>query len=426
MGDIYRFAVKLAKSRWLVIVAAIWIQCSGGVNYSFGIYSQTVKDTFNYDQTHLDTLATWKDLGANIGVVSGLVFDWFSPRGVLAIGTLQSGLAYLAMWLSVTGRIAAPEFWQMCLYMFFASNAQTFFNTACVVTCVQIFSRNRGLVIGLMKGFLGLSGAIMTQLYHAVYGNQPTSFLLMAAWLPSATTLLLMATIRPVRGRGERDDNRNLFILSLIALCLALFLMGVIILESMISIGHSGYVAVLLVICGMLLLPMGVVVKSELQETGSTPLPSLRQPLVANSGIDASCLSTSDAVATSSNVEGERCCKSEQIPRVLNCDTKEIEILPEEQGHLLDMQPAWKRPSRGEDHTIPQAVGQIDFWLLFLAMACGMGGGLSTIDNTGQIGASLGYAPEAVGTFVSLFSIWNFLGRLGFGALSECVYKNTT
>ncbi|CAM6104691.1 unnamed protein product [Calypogeia fissa] len=133
---------RLAKSRWLVIVAAIWIQCSGGVNYSFGIYSQTVKDTFNYDQTHLDTLATWKDLGANIGVVSGLVFEWFSPRGVLAIGTVQSGLAYLAMWLSVTGRIAAPEFWQMCLYMFFASNAQTFFNTACVVTCVQIFSQN--------------------------------------------------------------------------------------------------------------------------------------------------------------------------------------------------------------------------------------------------------------------------------------------
>ncbi|CAM6114109.1 unnamed protein product [Calypogeia fissa] len=164
MGERYTFAARLVQSRWLVIAAAILIQCSAGVTYSFGIYSQTIKDTFNYDQEQLDTLASWKDLGANIGVVSGLVFDWFSPQGVLAIGTVQSGLAYLAMYLSVAGIYAVSQFWQMCLYMFFAANAQTFFSTACVVTCVQNFPRNRGVVIGLMKGFLGLSGAVMTQL----------------------------------------------------------------------------------------------------------------------------------------------------------------------------------------------------------------------------------------------------------------------
>ncbi|CAM6115165.1 unnamed protein product [Calypogeia fissa] len=416
MGEWYTFAARLVQSRWLVIAAAILIQCSAGVTYSFGIYSQTIKDTFNYDQEQLDTLASWKDLGANTGVVSGLVFDRFSAQGVLAIGIVLSGLAYLAMYLSVAGIFAVPQFSQMCLYMFFAQT-QTFFSTACVVTCVQNFPRNRGVVIGLMKGFLGLSGAVLTQVYHGVYGNEPTSFLLMAAWLPSVTTLLLMVIIRPVPTRGEKEESRNLFILSLIALCLALFLMGVIFLEGMINIGHYGYVAVLAVISVMLLLPMGVAVVSERESfVASTSPPTLKEPLVINSGTDRSCLSSSEAVA-SSDGEGERCCQSEQTSALNN--PEDVVIVPPEKGHLLDVQPARKGPSRGEEHTIPEAMGQVDFWLLFLAMACGMGGGLTAIDNTGQIGASLGYTPEAVGTFISLFSIWNFSGRLGFGALSE-------
>ncbi|CAM6108475.1 unnamed protein product [Calypogeia fissa] len=394
MGEAYRFLVRVARSRYLVIAAAIWIECCSGITFGFSIYSQTIKDTFQYDQKHLDTLASWKVLGENLGVMSGLVFDWFSPQAALSIGIVQSVLAYLAMWLSVTGQIAVPDFWQMCLYIFFAANGQTFFSTACVTSCVQNFPRNRGVVIGVTKGFVGLSGALATQLYYGVYGNDPASFLLMASWLPSATVLILMVTIRTVPAQGKLDERkdllderRNLLLVSLISLCLALFLMVVILLERMMNIGHTGYVAVLVIIFVMLLLPFGVAVKSELKEPqASTSSPTLREPLMINNQIDSN---------------------------------------PENGHEILDtVQQARKWPSRGEDHTIPEALGQVDFWLLFFAMVCGMGAAMVAIDNTGQIGASLGYSTEAVGTLVSLFCIWNFLGRLGFGGLSEwCLHK---
>jgi hypothetical protein len=61
----------------------------------------------------------------------------------------------------------------------------------------------------------------------------------------------------------------------------------------------------------------------------------------------------------------------------------------------------------------------LDFWLLFFTSACGMGSGLTTINNMSQIGSSLGYSSQEITTFVSLWSLWNFGGRLGGGYVSE-------
>lgn len=55
-------------------VASIWIQCSNGATYAFGIYSPILKSTQAYDQSTLDTVSVFKDIGANAGVLSGLLY----------------------------------------------------------------------------------------------------------------------------------------------------------------------------------------------------------------------------------------------------------------------------------------------------------------------------------------------------------------
>lgn len=68
---------------------------------------------------------------------------------------------------------------------------------------------------------------------------------------------------------------------------------------------------------------------------------------------------------------------------------------------------------------VMEAIPTVNFWLLFLAMICGMGSGLATINNMSQLGQSLDYTETEIKTFVSLWSIWNFLGRFGAGYTSD-------
>lgn len=68
-----------------------------------------------------------------------------------------------------------------------------------------------------------------------------------------------------------------------------------------------------------------------------------------------------------------------------------------------------------------QAMSTVNFWLLFLAMICAMGSGLATINNISQIGESLNYSKVKINAMVSLWSIWNFLGRFGGGFVSDLI-----
>ncbi|KAK9190114.1 hypothetical protein WN943_018715 [Citrus x changshan-huyou] len=64
----------------------------------------------------------------------------------------------------------------------------------------------------------------------------------------------------------------------------------------------------------------------------------------------------------------------------------------------------------------------MDMLILFLATICGVGGTLLAIDNLRQIGTSLGYPKRGMSTFVSLVNIWNCLGRVVSGFVSENLF----
>lgn len=153
------------KSKWIATVASIWIQCCSGATYTFGIYSSTLKSSQNYDQSTLDTVSVFKDIGANVGVLSGLLYSFatlnhhhrtrFSflrgPWVVHLTGAILCFAGYFLMWASVVGLIHSPPVPLMCLFMFLAAHSQTFFNTGNVVTGVMNFGDYGGTIVGIMK-----------------------------------------------------------------------------------------------------------------------------------------------------------------------------------------------------------------------------------------------------------------------------------
>eukprot|EP01018_Ginkgo_biloba_P035052 Gb_41719 [translate_table: standard] len=406
------------KSRWMMAVASFFILSFAGSNYIFGIYSQTIKTTLGYDQETIDTLAFFKDLGANVGIIAGLINELSAPWVVLTVGSAMNLTGYLMIWLSVSGKVAKPAVWQMYFYQCIGGSSMTFINTGVIVTCVKNFPRGRGLVIGLLKGFVGLSGAIMTQIYEAVYGvDEPSSLIFLAATLPTTVTLLLMSIIRPLDSPKEKNEIKNFYVFLSMAMALAGFLMVSILLENLVTLPRRVIQVFAAITILIIFVPLVVVIRSQLHKPDQCnagqghELGSRFSDLEKKIELPASCgYSSKDMINSAGAVE-------------ISVVTEGTKSATEQNDRARSINPKSSWPQRGEDHTICQALMSADLWILFLATVCGLGSTITAIDNMGQIGKSLQYSSVSISTFVSLFSIWNFLGRVGSGCLSEILLQ---
>lgn len=386
-----KFGRQLITGRWFMIFASNLIMSMAGATYMFGLYSGDVKSSLGYDQTTLNLLSFFKDLGGNVGIISGLVNEITPPWVVLAMGAVMNFSGYFMIWLAVTSRISRPPVWQMCSYICLGATSQTYANTGALVTCVKNFPESRGVVLGILKGFVGISGAIITQLYHAFYGNDSKSLILLIAWLPAAVSFVFLRTVRimkVVRG-GQTNELKVFYNFLYLSLGLAGFLMLLIILQNRLSFNSTAYSGSASIVVVLLFAPILVVIKEELSVWKKK-----RQSL-------------SDASQ-------------------LNNNNLAIQIELQEQANTTDSKKVdscfsnvFSPPERGEDYTILQAICSMDMIILFTAMTFGVGGTLTAIDNLGQIGNSLGYPKKSISTFISLVSIWNYLGRVTSGFVSE-------
>ncbi|KAI4992281.1 hypothetical protein ZWY2020_051698 [Hordeum vulgare] len=375
-----------ARTRWSALAASALIQCFAGGSYCFGVYSPALKASQGYDQSALDAVAFFKDVGANVGVLSGLLAAWAPAGGrrrpwiVLLTGAALCAAGYLPMWLAVAGVAPAP-LPLVCLYMLLAAQAQTFLNTADVVTAVENFPDRRGTVIGIMKGFLGLSGAILVQVQRTLLID-PGNFILMLAILPTAIALLLMYFV-DVHSAHQRYNKKFLDAFSLMAVTVAVYLMVVIICDQVFVISSAGQSVCFAILLLLIMSPAAIVVMAQKTESKQREEPTLDERTGLLRGETAQ-QDSEDGSSSAALV-----------------------------GSGQDM------PSDKENLNVVQAMCKLDFWLLFLAMACGMGSGLATVNNISQIGGSLGYTSRETSTLVSLWSIWNFSGRFGAGYVSD-------
>ncbi|KAG7572801.1 Nodulin-like [Arabidopsis suecica] len=387
-----RFLIHFFNGRWFMVFASFLIMACAGATYLFGTYSKDIKSTLGYDQTTLNLLGFFKDLGANVGVLSGLIAEVTPTWFVLTIGSAMNFVGYFMIWLTVTGKVAKPKVWQMCLYICIGANSQNFANTGALVTCVKNFPESRGVMLGLLKGYVGLSGAILTQLYFAIYGHDSKSLILLIAWLPAAVSLVFVYLIREKKVVRQRNELSVFYQFLYISIFLALFLMAMNIAEKQVHFSKAAYAASATICCVLLFVPLTVSVKQEIEVWNMKKLP-IEEP---------------------SEVKVEK--PKKELDLVQDKTAKVDGEGKETKSCFLTV---FSPPPRGEDYTILQALLSTDMIILFVATFCGLGSSLTAVDNLGQIGESLGYPNHTVSSFVSLVSIWNYFGRVFSGFVSE-------
>ena len=133
-ADTRSLSLQVITGRWSVVLASFLIMSAAGTTSMFGLYSSTLKSVLGYDQTTLNLLSFFKDLGANNGILPGLINEITLPWVVLSVGAVLNFFDYFMIWLGVTRRIAKPQVWHMCLYICIGANSQAFTNTGSLVT----------------------------------------------------------------------------------------------------------------------------------------------------------------------------------------------------------------------------------------------------------------------------------------------------
>ncbi|KAM0060528.1 putative major facilitator superfamily, MFS transporter superfamily [Helianthus debilis subsp. tardiflorus] len=230
----------------------------------------------------------------------------------------------------------------------------------CIIGSLHMCIQRIFTIISLfskLQGFFGLSGAILIQIYYTLFDNKPTTYLLMLAVFPTLVSLAFMSLVH-INPSNTSNDKLHLNRFSLIALVIATYLMIVLIFQNIFTLPSWAHIPTTTILLIMALSPLQVALTAQRSE--QRPPSTVMAPLITT-----------------------------------------LEVQNEFEMNLL------------------QAMSTINYWLLFLAMVCTSGSALATINNITQIGESLDYSTLEINTIVSLWSIWNFLGRFVGGFVSD-------
>jgi hypothetical protein len=214
---------------------------------------------------------------------------------------------------------------------------------------------------------------------------------LFIGWFPAAISFAFLGTVRYMKPVRQANELKVFYNFLYISLGLAGFLFVMIIIQKKVGFSQSEFGVSAGVVIFLLFLPLYVVFIEERKIWQSKKL-----ALVDPSPVK---------IVTQSETVTEK----EKVNSVVSAPKKDTKWYED----------VFNPPARGEDYTILQALFSIDMLILFVACICGVGGTLTAIDNLGQIGTSLRYSKKSISTFVSLVSIWNYLGRVFAGFVSE-------
>ncbi|XP_058090844.1 protein NUCLEAR FUSION DEFECTIVE 4-like [Magnolia sinica] len=393
------FSPSSSTGKWLGFVTAVWVQAISGNNYTFSNYSDALKSLMGLTQLQLNNLSVAKDIGKAFGIFAGLASDRLPTPFILLIGSIEGFIGYGVQWLIVSQKIKPLPYWQMCIFLCMGGNSTTWMNTAVLVTCIRNFSKNRGPVSGILKGYVGLSTAIFTDVCSALFSDSPSSFLLMLAVIPFLVCLTSMIFLREVdpaaNAADEKEEARYFSIFNAVAVIIAVYLL---VFDVSGKHGPAVSKAFAIVLLLMLAAPLGVPIYIY-----------LKMKSVNN---------------CNSDIEGIQGQISQPLLIQENPIQEEEEQQQQQQQVVIEREIKKKRrPTIGEDHTIVEALWTLDFWILFVSFLCGVGTGLAVMNNMGQMGLALGYVDVSI--FVSLMSIWGFFGRIGSGSVSEYFIKKS-
>lgn len=297
---------------------------------------------------------------------------------------------------------------QLCIAMCMATHGSAWLGTAVLVTNMRNFPLSRGTVAGILKGYVGISSAVFTEVYSlALNGSASALLLLLTLGIPALglSTMYFIRPCDPSSREGSSEHSHFLFTQAA-SLALAVYLLSTTILNDIFSFSSTVSYVLIAVMVVFLMAPLAVPLKMTV-----FPENRKRHGPSANGGEEGSSDQADPLLTPSSSTTF---LGSFYEPE----DISEVDLLLAVGEGAVKKK---RKPKRGEDFKFREAVVKADFWLLWFVYFLGVGTGVTVLNNLAQIGVSLGVNDATV--LLGVFSFCNFLGRLGAGVVSEHFVK---
>ena len=252
------------------------------------------------------------------------------------------------------------------------------------------------ITFSLCQGCSGISGAILIQVYETFYKGEPNTFLLMLALFPTFISLVLMLLVK-IYKTNTGDEKKHLNCFSAVVLIIAGYLMIITVLENIFSLPLWAHIFKFILLLLLLASPLGIAIQAQKDDS--------KRLLEMFSFESNPSMDNPESMGSSSKTFLAKDLAYHELPSgeaQVNVALDHTILFDEEGGmNLL------------------QAMCTVNFWLLFIAMVCGMGSTQAVMNNLSQIGQSLNYTTVEANNLISLWSICNCLGRVGVGYLSD-------
>ena len=421
-------------SRFRVLAAGLILELCGGSIYIVSLYLHDLEGLwFKDDPNALEKLQSLT-LAAALGnwiPIGGFFYDsrFGGPRNTVLVASVLTLVGYggLALFSSLHLRDDIG-LWVLRLLWFLWGHGSGYFDLACMTTTAKNFSGNmRGSAVGVVKALYGLSGALLTQPYLCFFNSKGPDgalhFLIFLAISLSSLGMLSapfmhVHTFTPAMMIADQP-MRRLRAAAIIILALALLLTVGGLLRRILSFRPGSaaelaisYSSLAVAIVGVLAL-MSVARHSHVRHDGvvggaDTP-PEGRSPL----------LPAADETVTATVACGPINVESAETRLGM-----EVPALPPAED-VVESASSASAPASLTNGSVWQNLSTANYWLLFVAFFAGTGGGLVLTNHIAfivlaQFGPGAESDAAAVSnSCISLFSVFNAVGRLGAGLGSD-------